>query len=113
MKDVFEILGKAFHIDEFDLEKSLSKMGISFRGYVIYVKLWKNDKRRVTPEDVVNYYIHEAGNLSSGCRTLAGITGDWRPIDELAKQCLNIYKVIKKDELRKIARKNGLEPNGW
>jgi hypothetical protein len=109
MKNVYEILSGAFHEDEFELEEQFSNMGLSFRGYTIYVTLWKDDKHRVTPKDVIEYYAYEARNLSSGCRTLAGIIGDWRPIDALAKQCLNIYKVLKRPELQKEARKHGME----
>lgn len=109
MIDIFEELGKAFKEDPFDLEKQLSNMGISFRGYTIYITLCKDDKHKVTPEDVVNYYVGQAGNLSSGCRTLADITGDWRQINDLAKECLEIYKIIKRKELELHLHKHGME----
>lgn len=111
MINVFEKLGKTFGIDEFELEDDLAKMGITLRGLTIYVNTGK--KHRIGTEDVIRYYAHEAGNLLSGCRTIADITGDWRPIDNLAKQCLEIYKVLKRDELAKLARKFNMEPKGW
>jgi len=113
MINVFERLGKAFGIDEYELEEMLStNFGMNFRGLTIYVQTGKK-KTRIGVEDVIQYYAYEAGNLSSGCRTLAGIIGDWRPVDELAKQCLEIYKVLKRDEMVKIARKFGMTPKGW
>ena len=109
MKDIFDELGKVRHEDPFELENQLRDMGITFRGYTIYVTLLKDDKHKITPKDVVNYYVHQAGNLSSGCRTLSDINGDWRQIDELAKECLEIYKVIKKKELETELSKHGME----
>jgi hypothetical protein len=32
--------------------------------------------------------------IYSGCRTLAGITGDWSPIDQLARECLAWFKFV-------------------
>jgi hypothetical protein len=109
MYNIYQKLGKAFGVDEYELETSLNEMGITFRGYTIHVHVSKKGSKTITPKDVVEYYAHEAGNISSGCRTLAGITGDWRPIDELAKQCLSIYKVVKRKDLVKEARKHNME----
>jgi hypothetical protein len=109
MKDINSMLEKAFGMDSEELEDSLQRMCITFRGYTIYVQIGRNNKMRVGVEDVIQYYKHEAGNIYSGCRTLAKLSGDWRPIDELAKTCLNIYKVIKRPELEKIANKNGMQ----
>ena len=109
MKNVYEILEQAFHEDEFELEEQLSNMGISFRGYTIYVTLCKDDKHRVTPKDVADYFAFQAQNMSSGIRTLGTISGDWRCIDELAKQCLSIYKVVKRKDLVREAHKHNME----
>jgi len=109
MINVYEMLGKAFGIDEYELEEMLSEnFGMYFRGLTIYVQAGKK-KTRIGVNDIIYYYAYEARNLSSGCRTLAGIVGDWRNIDSLAKQCLEIYKVLKRDELQKIAHKFGME----
>jgi len=71
----------------------LEERGITFRRKTIYV-----NGKRVTIEDVIYYYSHDARNISSGCRSLGSITGDWRPIDHLASTCLEIYKVLKRDQ---------------
>ena len=42
----------------------------------------------ITIRDVVIYYARDAKDINSGCRTLARINGDWRPIDQLAQECL-------------------------
>ena len=109
MKNVYKILGQAFHMQEETVEETLNNMGMTLRGYTIYVHFEGHKKTRVTPQDVIEYYAHEARNMSSGCRTLAGITGDWRNMDECAKECLNIYKVLKRVELVKYAHKHNME----
>lgn len=43
----------------------------------------------------------------SGCRTLAGIVGDWRPVDRV---CLEHFKQVNVKALRREARKAGLIP---
>ena len=63
----------------------------------------------ITIEDVVEYF-REAGNLLSGCRRLGTIIGDWRNIDYLAKTCLEAFKVINIDELRRVSKRYGLIP---
>ena len=108
MIDVWEKLEKAFHNSE--IEEELKSMGITLRGYTIHVKVQgEKEVYKISPEDVISYYAYQAGNISSGCRTLGGIIGDWRPVNELAKTCLQIYKVIKKDELKTIAHKFNME----
>lgn len=68
-----------------------------------------NMSLKVNPDDVAKYYAYEARSMS-GCRTLAGHTGDWRPIDELASFCLEYFKHVNVDGMRKAGRKYGLEP---
>lgn len=65
---------------------------------------------KVQLEDVARYYATQAANLLSGCRTLAGIIGDWRPIDELANICLGWFKQVNVEGIRRVGRKLGLEP---
>lgn len=65
---------------------------------------------RVTPADLAEFYATQANNLSSGCRTLAGLTGDWRPVSELAQACLNWFKRVNVVGMRRAARRLGLEP---
>jgi len=64
----------------------------------------------VTIADVAKYYAHEAGNLLSGCRKLGAIVGDWRNIDALAKECLEIFKRVNLEGMRRASRKLGLVP---
>jgi len=87
----------------------LESFGFSFRGKTIYVKM-EDGKHKITVAAVMRYYATDARNISSGCRELAGIVGDWRPINDLASICLAIYKVIKRDALTKEARSWGMVP---
>lgn len=64
----------------------------------------------VTVNDVAKYYKYEACNIVSGCRTLAGIVGDWRPIDNLASDCLYIFKELNIVGMRNAGIKMGLQP---
>jgi hypothetical protein len=64
---------------------------------------------RVRITDVAKYFAREARSMS-GCRTLAGITGDWRPIDYIAQDCLEYFKEVNVEALRREARKQGIEP---
>lgn len=64
----------------------------------------------ITLEDVAEYYATQANNLSSGCRTLGSIVGDWRPINYLANMCLETFKVVNLPGLRMVSQKWGLIP---
>jgi len=64
----------------------------------------------ITIKDVAEYYAYEANNLLSGCRTLGTITGDWRPVDRIAKECLEIFKCVNIEGIRRESRKLGLVP---
>ena len=77
----------------------------------INVSDWRGEQEiHVTIDDVVEYYLSQARNIMSGCRTLAGFTGDWRPIDNLAQECLDVFKEIDIDTLREKSIKRGLTP---
>jgi len=56
------------------------------------------EELRVTPNDVIRYYAVEAHGMS-GCRSLAGHIGDWRPIDHLASMCLEWFKRVNRAAL--------------
>lgn len=58
----------------------------------------------VTMDDVTRYYAYEAPNFTSGCRTIAGFTGDWRCIDTIAQACLDMFKVLNIKGLRKACK---------
>lgn len=81
----------------------------------ICIKLYTEsiDERQtleVTISDVIDYYETQARNISSGCRSFAGVVGDWRPIDDIAHACLEAFKIINIEGLRREARKRGIEP---
>lgn len=63
---------------------------------------------KITITDVVEYYKTQARSMS-GIRTIAGHVGDWRPIDNIAKECLEWFKFVNRDKLAKLARKEGME----
>jgi len=65
---------------------------------------------KITLADVVEYYRTQANNLSPGMRSIAGFTGDWRHIDNVAKECLAWFKYVSVEQLRRQSRKVGLEP---
>ena len=88
---------------------------------------WQGPARtkRIRIEDVARYYAHEVRSMSgcrtiagisgdwrpmSGCRTIAGIVGDWRLIDYVASDCLAYFKAVNIEGMRKAGRKFGLEP---
>jgi hypothetical protein len=64
----------------------------------------------ITLDDVAAYYAIEARNISSGCRTLAGMTGDWRYVDRLASMALDWFKRVNIKAMRAAARRQGIEP---
>ena len=72
----------------------------------------KESKRRIYIEDVVRYYAGDARNISSGMRTLGGITGDWRPINNLAEECLAWFKRVNVEGIKAQARKFGITFRG-
>jgi hypothetical protein len=65
---------------------------------------------KITMDDVAKYFANEADNIMSGVRTIAGITGDWRPIDELAHMCLEWFKFVNIEGMRRVSRRYGLNP---
>ena len=64
----------------------------------------------ITLDDVASYYATEARNLTSGCRTLAGLSGDWRYVDQLARLALDWFKKVNVKGMRAAGRRYGIEP---
>ena len=64
----------------------------------------------ITLDDVGRYYASEARNITSGCRTLAGLTGDWRYVDQLASLALDWFKRVNVKGMRAAAHQHGLQP---
>mgnify|MGYP001123227506 CR=1 FL=1 len=78
---------------------------------IVFVEDWRGcNEHKITIEDVVEYYATQAINISSGCREISTISGDWRNIDYLAKECIEIFKWLNIETLRRISRKRGLIP---
>ena len=67
---------------------------------------------RIRIRDVVRYYATDAQNITSGCRSIAGIVGDWRPIDYLAQDCLEYFKQVNRPGLEREGRKYGMTLKG-
>ena len=67
---------------------------------------WQGDPKplKVTIADAVRYYKSDARNITSGIRTLAGFSSDWRGIDQLAQECLAWFEFVNQDGLRRLAR---------
>ena len=65
---------------------------------------------RITPTNLTEFYATQANNLSSGIRTLADLSGDWRPISELANLALDWFKSVNVEGMRRAARRVGLTP---
>ncbi len=92
-----------------DIPSYILEAGKTFIKIRIFDWRGKQDLK-VTIKDVVDYYYYWARNITSGCRKLAGYTGDWRPIDRLAKECLKWFKFVNIEELRRTSIKYGLTP---
>lgn len=65
---------------------------------------------KITPVNLAEFYATQANNLSSGIRTLAGLSGDWRPISELADVALSWFKSVNIEGMRRAGRRVGLVP---
>lgn len=80
---------------------------------VIYIHIADEPKpQRVKMQDVVDYFTKYSGSrgFQSSYRFLGQIGGDWRPIDQLAEDCLYIFQLLNIEKLRKLSRRAGLEP---
>ena len=75
----------------------------------IRVSAWDGTRTlKITLKDVINYYATQARNIVSGIRTLAGYSGDWRPIDNLAQEALQWFKYINRPTLARESEKRGM-----
>lgn len=93
----------AFETDEFIVAQGKTYITIRVQD------LSKQRNLKVHISDVARYFAEEAPSMSGG-RTLAGLFGDWRPIDSLAQYCLEYFKRVNVEALRRESRKWGLEP---
>jgi hypothetical protein len=65
---------------------------------------------KITPDNLAEFYATEARNITSGLRTLAGLSGDWRPVSNLADIALGWFKRVNIEGMRRAGRKVGLTP---
>ena len=75
----------------------------------IQISDWSGSQAlKITLADVIEYYATQERNIVSGIRTLAGHSGDWRPIDHLAAEALEWFKYINRPMLEREGRKHGM-----
>jgi len=75
----------------------------------IQVSDWEGARTlKITLKDVIKYYATDARNIYSGIRTLAGYSGDWRHIDNLAKEALGWFKYVNRADLVREGKKRGM-----
>jgi len=100
-------LGKLDEFYQGDIPEHVVEVGKSF--IKIRVSDWRGEQDlRITSKDVIEYYCKWAGNITSGCRVVAGYSGDWRGVDRLAKECLEWFLLLNIEALRTEGRKYGL-----
>lgn len=102
-QDIGEQLDKQYN---YNVPEYIIDAGKTF--IVIHVE---GSNEKITINDVIEYYHTQARNITSGCRRLAGVVGDWRNIDYLAQECLYWFKCINKEMLRKEGKKRGMTLN--
>ena len=110
-EDVWEKLENLYTDGIPDYLKIVSKNRIKIKAEV-----WEGAGAKwitITPKDVIDYYRPNrrmgASELMSGARTLAGFTTDWRMVDNMAKESLEIFKVLNREALKKEGKKYGME----
>lgn len=69
-----------------------------------------SEEHKITIDDVTEYYATQATNIISGCRKIGTVSGDWRNINYLAQECLEIFKAMNMEALRRISKKWELTP---
>lgn len=92
------------------LEINESSIKIAYEGM-----FEEEGKATITIDDVCRYFAYEARNLSSGCRVLGPIQGDWRFVDNIAQEMHELLKFCIPDEYREHVNTNYSEimTAGW
>ena len=76
----------------------------------ITISDWQGSKEIfVKPKNIIDYYHTNAQNTTSGLRTLAGHSGDWRPINDMTNLLFEIFKIINLQALERENKKYGME----
>ena len=93
-----------------DVPKYIKGVGKSFIT-IMTGNDWEGDPSplKITIKDIIKYYYSDARNISSGIRTLAGFSSDWRGIDRLASECLEWFKFVNREGLNREGKKYGME----
>lgn len=82
--------------------------------YTITAAVWEGapaNEVKISPQSVVDYYYYDARSMS-GIRTIAGFSGDWRMVDNIAKEALEWFKKVNRPALVKAGEKYGMELRG-
>ena len=66
--------------------------------------------RKITMDDVADFYVTYGGFNMSTVRTLGTITGDHRQMNDMASECMEWFKHINIDGFRRVCKKKGLTP---
>jgi len=107
-EQLWEKLERAY---DYQLPEYILNIGNSYITLNVQEVVTNKVKRlKVTMNDIALYYKTQSNNLSSGMRVLAGHAGDWRKIDELAQLCLDYFKLINVNGMRKASLNYGLTP---
>jgi|GEM_PF-1924916 hypothetical protein len=105
-KDIHEKL-TAFY--EGDIPGYILNAGKNFITLGTGSNVYGDREVKITMDDVADYYRTQAGDAThSGCRTLAGMAGDWRPIDMMARECLEWFKAVNIAGMRRTVERRGL-----
>ena len=97
-------------VEEELVEDGINYLSVVNKGKLAVAVVEDGNNHFITIQDVVEYYSTQANNIVSGCRQLGDIIGDWRPIDSLAKTCLEVFKRLDIQKLRKVGKQTGLTP---
>lgn len=107
MKDaMFELLEDFYNGD---VPQYVTKAGKTF--ITIRAGMWEGDEPRdikIRLQDVLKYFTVDARNITSGCRSIAGFTTDWRTIDAIAKESLEWFKTVNVQALRTMCKRYGM-----
>ena len=102
---------KLFEFYNGEIPEYVKKAGKTYI-VIVFGDDWNNSikPRKITIKDVVDYYKNWSWRIDTGIRGIAGFYSDWRWIDNIAKECLEWFKFVNVEALRRESRKAGLEP---
>lgn len=92
-----------------DVPQYVRKAGKTF--LTIRASMWEGAEPheiKIRLQDCLRYYAVDARNITSGCRSIAGFTTDWRTIDAIAKEALEWFKQVNVKALRALCKQYGM-----